>query len=159
MKVTNKYVFFWGGIFSNFYQPCNILFIGKTFNCSEQLFMWFKAKEFNDDETAKKILNANTPKEAKKLGRQVKGFNDEQWDKVKTLYMEIACRLKFKQNPTLLNELLKYKSQTFVEASPYDGVWGVKMAEDADGIEDESEWQGQNLLGKVLTKIRDEFLH
>lgn len=159
MKITDKYVFFWGGVFSNFYQPCKITFLNNTFNCSEQFFMWLKAKEFGDNEIAEEILKTTNPKDAKKLGRKVKGFDSEKWDKVKKAYMFFVCSLKFQQNPELLEELLKYRAQTFVEASPFDDIWGIKMSEDDEGIENEENWKGQNLLGKVLTEIRDVYIN
>ena len=74
MKVTDKYVFFWGGPFSNF-APVEegIEFDGFRFPTSEHVFMYIKAKTFNDDEIAEKIKNALDPKTAKKLGRKVRG--------------------------------------------------------------------------------------
>ena len=56
---TNK-IGFWGtegsyGCFSNFY-PCIFQFNGRTFNCSEQAFMWMKAVTFGDFEISEQIL-------------------------------------------------------------------------------------------------------
>lgn len=45
--------------------------------------MYLKALYFGDLEVAEKILSAVTPKEAKKLGRQVKNFDSKSWDEVK----------------------------------------------------------------------------
>ena len=59
-------LFFWGhtendskvtkACLSNFY-PCEFVFNGKTFNFSEQCFMFQKALLFNDFEIANQILN------------------------------------------------------------------------------------------------------
>jgi predicted NAD-dependent protein-ADP-ribosyltransferase YbiA (DUF1768 family) len=57
MRITNKYIFFWGDWPSNWY-PCH--FVVKengeelNFSSSEQYFMWKKATTFGDEETAKK---------------------------------------------------------------------------------------------------------
>ena len=99
MRVTDKYVFFWGGELSNFH-PCDIEFVynKQTIKCisSEQFFMWWKAMVFNDHETADLILKAETPKEAKKLGRKVKDFNDDTWNlkKEELLYIRSLLRIK-----------------------------------------------------------------
>ena len=46
--------------------------------------------------------------------------------------------------------------KTLVEASPYDNIWGIGISV-KDAFEGK-EWQGNNLLGKLLTKLRDEKL-
>ena len=77
--VTDSHVYFHGSFLSNWY-PCSIEYEGKSFHCSEQLYMWFKARFFRDEETADKILKCTHAREAKDLGRQVNGFDKERWD-------------------------------------------------------------------------------
>ena len=76
--IYDKHVAFWGSEFSNFY-PCRFEFDGVKWKSSEQCFMAQKAKFFNDEETYDLILKSTNPKDAKKLGRLVKGFDDEEW--------------------------------------------------------------------------------
>lgn len=158
MRVTDKYVFFFGSVFSNFYMPCRVCIDGVEFSSSEQAFMWFKAKYFQDEETADEILKTNIPAKAKKLGRKVKNFNTDEWMKVCKVYMKKACMAKFTQNEDLKKEIIKYKNQKFVEASPYDKIWGVGLGEEDDRILDENNWLGTNFLGQVLSEIRDELI-
>ena len=63
---------------------------------------------------------------------------------------------KFSQNENLKQLLLSpaYEGHGFVEASPYDKVWGVRMYESNPDIDDETKWKGLNLLGKVLDETR-----
>ena len=63
---------------------------------------------------------------------------------------------KFSQNENLKQLLLspEYEGHGFVEASPYDKVWGVRMYESNPEIDDETKWKGLNLLGKVLDETR-----
>lgn len=170
VNVTDKYVAFWGSVFSNFY-PCEIRaelhfsIVSDKFDynkhlnfiSSEQYFMWQKAMYFGDKETAEKILKAETPMAAKKLGREVKGFDDEEWAKVRYDAMFEAVMCKFKQNENLKEFLLadEFKDKHFVEGSPVDGIWGVKVRWDDEKIADENNWDGLNLLGKVLDDVRD----
>lgn len=156
MKITNTHVYFWGGIFSNFYN-CEMTYNGKLFHSSEQLFMYLKALHFEDYEIADEILyNAFTPKEAKNLGRKVSNFNNEEWENVRESIMMEALRCKFDCNPELKKLLLRHKDQIFVEASPYDKIWGVGLTEYDSRILDEEKWEGLNLLGKCLNKIVSE---
>ena len=154
MKITDKYVFFWGGEFSNFY-PCTIVDDEFTFNCSEQIYMYVKAKMFNDDKTAEKIYAATDPKEQKKLGRSVQGFKQKKWDIHKEWVMFHAVYKKFDQNPELKELLLSTRNHVIVEASPYDSIWGIGIGGvDNPAIEDPANWKGQNLLGEVIMRVR-----
>lgn len=69
---------------------------------------------------------------------------DPNWDKRKLEVIEKALLIKFKQ-PVLKELLLNTKGKEIREASPRDWYWGIGK--------DES---GQNHLGKLLMKIRDE---
>jgi len=155
MKVTDKYVFFWKEHpFCNFTR-CVIEYKGKKFTSSEQLFMWYKAMFFDDEETAEKILKSTRPEEARKLGRLVKNYDDAEWNKVRVKYMHQAVLQKFMQNEVLKKQLLdkKYDGKQFVEAAYYDRIWGIGYNED-DALANIPYW-GRNELGKVLNKVRD----
>jgi hypothetical protein len=45
-----------------------------------------------------------------------------------------------------------------VEASPDDKVWGIGIAEDHPDAPHPERWPGTNLLGKALTRVREELL-
>ncbi len=164
MRITDKHIFFWGEELSNFY-PCNITYrYGDktlTFHTSEQMFMWLKAKTFNDNENADNILKAKTPKDAKRLGRKVINFSDEIWAKKRKDAMKLALRYKFSdENPDLKEFILdkNFDNKKFVEASPFDEIWGIGLSENDERSDDESNWKGINLLGTCLNEIRDELL-
>ena len=165
INFTDKYAAFWGGVFSNFY-PCKItvpVMMGdtdhmtfETFKSSEQYFMWQKAVFFEDYEVADEILEAKTPKEAKALGRKVKNYNDEKWAEHRLEAMEKAVYEKFSQNPDLCRYLINplTEARHFVEGSPYDKIWGAGVSWCDPAIADEENWDGLNLLGKTLDKVR-----
>jgi len=157
INVTDKYVCFWGSIFSNWADTAFSNKDGLWHN-SEQYFMWLKAKFFKDEETAKSIMNTSSPEEAKSLGRKVKGFNAEEWDKVCYEKMHKAVYDKFNLNKRYANCLLseEYEGKHFVEGSPFDKIWGVGLIWNCPEIAEEKNWQGKNLLGKVLDQVRNE---
>lgn len=157
MSVYDNHVAFWGGALSNFY-PCKIRIDEQEYKSSEQYFMAMKALHFNDEESYEKILASNTPKEAKAIGRQVKGFDADEWMKVCEEHMHDGVFAKFKQNEDLKEFLLsdEFEGKGFVEGSPIDRIWGVGIHYESPNIDDETQWNGLNLLGKVLDRVREE---
>ena len=157
MKKTKDYLFFWGGILSNWANvPGGIKYQKKIFPTSEHLFMWLKARFFGDLIAMNDIENAKTPKEAKQIGRRVSGFNEKSWEVVREDLMLVALRMKAECWPEFKDTLIN-TPQTFVEASPYDRIWGIGLDENSPGIEDPKNWKGKNLLGKCLGVIRSEY--
>lgn len=148
-----KYKFFWNGPFSNWYK-CEFDYLGIWFKCAEQAMMYEKAMLFDDIETAKQVLQTDDPSEQKKLGRKVKNFNPDVWNQTKVQVVKEILKCKFLQNDDLYDELLKYEGFEFVEASPYDRIWGIGFHEN-DALDNVGKW-GENLLGKILTELSRE---
>ena len=157
LKVYDKHVAFWGSAFSNFY-PCSFTEGGKVWKNSEQCFMAKKAEYFKDMEILEEILKAETPEKTKKLGRKVKNFDSEYRSTACFEKMYDAVYAKFSQNNDLKELLLSsdFEGKGFVEGSPFDAIWGVKMDWRNPDIDNEENWRGQNLLGKVLNKVRED---
>ncbi|MBR6770593.1 MAG: NADAR family protein [Lachnospiraceae bacterium] len=124
--------------------------------CMEQFMMAQKAELFGDEVIKQTILNAEDPRQIQQLGRQVAHFDDTLWNKVKYSIILNGNYLKFTQNPQLREFLLSTGNQILVEASPYDGVWGIKMSATDTGSSNPLKWKGQNLLGFALMEVRDE---
>lgn len=154
MKETDKYHFFWDGVFSQWY-PSKFKENGIEFNCAEQYMMYHKALVFEDSNTVSSILMTKNPRAQKSLGRSIKNFSDEVWDKHKIEVVTQGNWLKFSRNPEYAKFLLDTGDLTIVEASPYDKIWGIGLAEDDPRALDESQWKGQNLLGKCIMTVRD----
>jgi ribA/ribD-fused uncharacterized protein len=152
-----NYHFFYGGIYSQWY-PSNFDFYGIQYNCAEQFMMAGKALVFNDELTYDKIMEADNPARQKRLGRLVSHFNSTIWMQVAFDIVTVGNILKFKQNQDLLQQLkLDCNGGTveFVEASPYDTIWGVGLSENDPDILDKSNWNGTNLLGKAINRAHD----
>lgn len=97
-------------------------------------------------------MEADTPAKAKKLGREVKGFQQEIWDQHCDRVVEEGNFLKFSQDEKLKGVLVGTGSRALVETSPNDRVWGIGFnSDEAEGRE--GEW-GENKLGKALERVR-----
>ena len=155
MRTTDTHVFFWGGEFSNWFT-CYFEYQDHEFFNSEQAFMWEKARFFRDEEMAELILHTQNPKDAKALGRKVRGFDTERWMVGSYAYMVAVNYAKYSQNPRLRDKLLATGDKTLVEASPHDKIWGIGMSENNPNCLDETKWQGMNLLGKALMQVRKQ---
>lgn len=154
-RETDTHLYFLRGVLSNF-EKCYIKYKGHLFATTEQAFMWEKAVFFNDRESANKIIKEENPAKAKKLGREVKNFDDSLWSKVCYDFMYKVNYEKYSQNTRLKNILLNTSDKMIIEANPKDTRWGIGLSAEDDRVLDESQWQGENLLGKVLMQVRDE---
>lgn len=143
--------------FSQWY-PCTFRVGEHTFSCAEQYMMHGKALLFRDAETAAAILAAVHPRQHKALGRKVKPFDDATWKRERVAIVRAGNHAKFTQNPPLLEQLLATAGTTLVEASPYDRIWGIGLAATDPRAKDPAQWRGQNLLGQILTELREQLL-
>lgn len=141
--------------FSNWYRaPFTI--DGQIFTCVEQYMMYAKALLFSDLVIADKILNSEQPKVMKRLGRQVKGFQEELWVSEREEIVKKALRAKFTQHADLRQQLKSTQGTTLVEASPFDRIWGIGLNEKNPLALKRETWRGKNLLGQLLTEVRAE---
>ena len=168
IKCTDKYAYFFQNTpLSNWWTSTPAIpYDGHRFTSSEALFMYLKAKGMGDDECALKIVEADndtslTEKKrfalVKKLGRQCK-FNEATYLKMREEWMRTALTAKLKVDAAFRDVLMaqEYYDLTFVEASPFDAVWGIKTSATKKVLEEgETAWKGLNLLGKLLTQLRD----
>lgn len=154
---SDKYHFFWRGSFSQ-WVPSSFIVDGVVYSHAEQYMMYQKALLFDDKVIAQKILDEKHPRNQKKLGRKIKGFDESKWKENRERIVYEGNYAKFTQNKDIYNELIATKNKILVEASPVDKIWGIGMAEDDPKIEDENQWKGLNLLGKVLTKLKNDLM-
>lgn len=148
---THEFIFFWTGPFSQWDQ-CGFTHNGIYYRTAEHWMMSEKARLFGDFETKGKILKSSHPSDAKKLGRNVVGFNQKIWDRVKFQIVVNGNFLKFENRKEIL---LDTGNKVLVEASPVDVIWGIGLSEDDPKCLDPRRWKGQNLLGFALMEVRD----
>lgn len=156
-KQLEKFTFFWHrqSPFSQHYMS-NFEIDGIVYNCAEQYMMHQKALLFDDLESAHQIMKASDPYVQKKIGRNVANYDDKKWDSVCRDVVKRANIAKFSQNIALYNALMKTDGTVLVEASPYDRKWGIGLSETDSKAHDRTMWRGKNLLGNILTEVREE---
>jgi len=155
LDLENKRLFFWGGIFSQWYKvPIFDKTTGHTFNTAEQGMMYYKAMTFKDVDIANAILSTENARKQKELGRKIANYDDMVWTDVRYFIVKNLNYLKFDQNPQLKSMLLMLKDWEFVEASPYDKIWRIGLAQNDPDIFNPEKWQGENLLGKAIKEAQ-----
>lgn len=160
-----KFLFFWGhrpspdgrvtkSCFSQWW-PAAFDDSGRRYATAEHWMMAGKARLFGDGVMLDRILETGSPAAAKKLGREVRGFDAARWDAHKYALVVTGNRLKFAQHPDLGAFLRGTGDRVLVEASPVDRIWGIGMKDDHPQIENPLQWRGENLLGYALMEVRD----
>ncbi|GMF41687.1 unnamed protein product [Phytophthora lilii] len=123
-----------------------------------------------NDDLAVAILRAKSPPVAKKLGRQVKNYDDAVWSEHRYEIMLQALKLKFSCDEELTAKLLATGDKKLYEASRHDAIWGIglSVANVAKMFRESKSFQrtgdvdpevqamsfGQNLLGNALMEAR-----
>jgi len=149
------FVLFWGGEFSQWY-PSYFTIEGVEYNCTEQYMMQQKAKLFGDTRMEKRIMETTSPREQKRLGRLVKGFEVDKWENIAFDVVKRGNIAKFSQNPELLEVLKSTKGKEIVEASPEDKIWGIGLHESEERAWDKATWEGKNWLSEAIMEAREE---
>ena len=131
---------------SNFADyPCE--YGGRTWRTVEHAFQAAKV----DNETADKIFNAQTPGEAKRLGRRGKMRAD--WDTARIDVMRDCLRSKFYRDETLKKKLIDTYNEELIEGNTWhDNFWGDCSCPKC------SNKPGKNMLGKLLMELRDDVM-
>ena len=129
---------------SNFYE-CDVTYNGITYTNSEAAFHAQKTL----DETERMQFSKLNPSQSKKIGRKINLRKD--WENVKTNIMYEVCFAKFSQNKDLKEKLLNTGDAYLEEGTWWhDNCWGNCYCDKCKNI------VGENRLGKILMRIREE---
>ena len=132
--------------FTNFYRA-SVLIDCKKWPTTEH---YFQAQKFIGTPYVEAIRCLPTAQEAFQLSRdpKVSRWRRSDWDTVKDDIMLKALRCKFAQHKSLHEKLWKTGDKELIEHTTNDSYW-------ADGG---GKGKGQNKLGRLLMKIRDEIV-
>ena len=143
------------GYLSNWY-PVQFSVDGIDFSSMEQFMMYRKAQCFQDKKTADKILQTEDVAQIKKLGRDVKGYDENFWNGVRQIVVYEGLLAKFSQNHDLKEKLIGTDNAILVECAVKDQIWGIGLSMKDENRYNRSKWRGQNLLGYALMMVRDQ---
>lgn len=160
-----EWLFFWGHqpsrdgtitktCFSQWWEGFPFEVDGVTYQTAEHYMMAEKARLFDDTESIEKIVQSSHPREAKKLGRGVQGFDEKKWQAERFQIVVRGNLAKFSQHSSLADFLISTDKQIIVEASPQDRVWGIGLRAEDERATNPQEWRGLNLLGFALMEVR-----
>jgi len=123
---------------------------------SEKSIMLCKAALFQDGESFDLIASASTPQECKKLGRGVRGFDEEVWARTVCAVAVTIVFQKFSSKHLAAERevLLRTGEQLLAEASPRDALWGIGAGTHDDTLVYPARWRGANVLGYALMEAR-----
>lgn len=127
------------------FSAFGLIMDNEYFQTSEHAFQYLKFVNTNKD-LAKKIKDAYSPNAARKIAQENKKYKTKDWTKVKYFNMEKVLRLKVSQNPIVMKKLLATENYIIAEyCTDEDTEWGL-----------DNNNSGENNLGKIWMKIRDE---
>ena len=127
---------------SNFYES---VFTDVRSNKWFSVEQYFQAHKCSCREDYERFVPYVTPREAKRLGRNIKCRSD--WDALRLRVMKRGVSYKFWQNVRLRNLLLDTGDVLLVEGNTWgDCFWGVCRG------------KGENHLGRILMALRSDYL-
>ncbi|MFZ2252864.1 MAG: NADAR family protein [Minisyncoccia bacterium] len=115
---------------------------GNKFPTSEHAYQWRKYSDFHPN-IANDILSATSAYATKKIADANKEKATATQDE-RVVFMEIILRAKTKQHDKVKRTLLETGERLIIENAPHDEFWGIGSG------------TGQNMLGKIWMKLRDE---
>jgi ribA/ribD-fused uncharacterized protein len=158
------YIYFWNqpvqeevvskACFSQWY-PSAFVVNEVQYATAEHWMMAGKANLF-DPSMIDQILANPDPAVAKLLGRKIKHFDEAVWRSCRFDIVVAGNLAKFSQHPALREMLLNTGDHILVEASPVDRIWGIGLSEFHRKAKHPSTWQGLNLLGFALMRVREQ---
>ena len=154
VKECDSTFFFGSSSFLSNHHPSPFQEDNTNYSCSEQYYLQKKSLYFNDEKTASAIMQSTQPSRMKALSHHIKGLDSQKWQKMAKTTMMRACSLKFNQNDDLKNKLLQSQG-TLVEANQRDNLFSCGLSLADPNILDKSRWLGENILGTILTDLRN----
>ena len=129
---------------SNFYK-CKVVYNGIEYPSSEHAF---QAQKVNSDILKIEISKMAEPNDAKTYANKLRCRDG--WHQVKVGVMYEIVKAKFMQNEDLKEKLLATGDLELIEGNHWGDIfWG----------QNNTTWNGENHLGKILMQLRDELRH
>ena len=157
-KSSEDTICFFGELnpFSNFH-PCTFEVAGIKYHSSEQFIQHMKARFFEDQRSSDAILHAVTPRECKRLSKNITGYDGESWAKMAKQLCKPGISAKFFQNPDLARMFEITEDKILVE-SCYEKLWGTGIPLHHPDCLNKDKWINRGIMSEMLCEIREELL-
>lgn len=143
------------GWLSNWYL-CDFELDGMKFSSAEQYIMYQKCVLFGDNASAKKVMSTDDPAQQQAIARSASGFIPKVWEGIRQTVVEKALYARFAQNENSKKSLLDTGDAWLVECANSDKIWACGVGLYKDEKNDVGNWQGTNILGFALMKVRED---
>lgn len=142
----------WFSNFLPFEDP--LVFRGITYRTPENFYQAMKTTDVAEHLAISKM----TPSQAKRRGRAIAVRSD--WEDIKVRVMDYALRHKFTRDTEAGRRLMQEKGDIVEHNTWHDNYWGICMCSGLTsspyGVR--NCLNGQNVLGRLLMKIRQDLL-
>ena len=116
-----------------------------------------KAPKFEDYKLWHDIVAGYpTAHEISKASRCVLNFNHDEWSNAAVEHMKVSLQYKFWGNKMAREYLLQTGDMHLIFTSADQPFWGTGLDFPDPMNHDEANWKGHNVLGKLLSNIRDD---
>ncbi len=105
---------------------------------------YYQSQKFLDLELRKKVIEAETPKEASNIGRDRNHPLRKNWKEMKQQVMLEGVLAKFRSHPTILQKLIETRNEEIIENTIDEYYWGCGKDK-----------TGENNFGKILCHARE----
>ncbi len=105
----------------------------------------YQCMKFDDQVVRNMIIEAKSAFLSKRVSREYNHLAREDWNSIKVGVMESILRSKLAQHEDVRDSLMRTGNKIVYENSPTDLFWGCG-----------ADMSGENHLGKLWMKIRDE---
>lgn len=146
-------------IFENVTNPLSlghraaITFDNNQFMSVHHLVLYFKAHQFGDTRARSAILSTSDPQTLASI--RINKFDINMWKRVEIVAHRTAIQIKLSECAQARTLLKSTGSKRLVYASTQDAFYGCGLSIDSENVIYPQFWQGQNVLGKILGRIRD----
>ena len=151
-KLSYGLGFFSAGCYLSNFFACDFVCRNTPFRSVEQGYQALKALICKRPDIYQQIMNTPFPATAKSLARYI--TTTREWENSKLAIMEELIYCKFRQNKQLYYQLLNTRPNALFECTT-DEFWGTGCRFGSIAME-ENDWNGNNNLGKLLMKVREQ---
>ena len=120
--------------------PAGTVYEGVAYPCAASAFL---ASKCGDPADRQAIAKMRPDKARQKYGMKQ---GSPAWTERRIPIMESIVRLKFLQHPDLADRLIATGSRKLINGGKKDPFWGFNLIT----------WEGENRLGRILMKLREE---